>query len=149
MHSFIEPHAISAYVIHQNKYLLLHRCGKYLNGTWQMVSGGIHDGEKAWDAALREIYEETGIVPDRFYSADAVETFYMKSHDKVTFVPVFIAILDKEKEVKLSPAEHDAFEWLNFELAKERLVWSEQKRIITHVHENFILKEPLSFHLIE
>ncbi len=149
MHGFIKPFAVSTYVIHKQNYLMIRRCCDYLKGTWQMVTGGIHQGEKAWEAALREIKEETGLVPDRFYNADIVETFYMVSRDHVTFVPVFAAFVDDPIEVKLCPAEHDAHEWVTYEKFKENLVWSEQRRALTHIHENFVLKEPLSLHLIE
>jgi dATP pyrophosphohydrolase len=147
--SFIEPFAISAYIVYKDKYLLIHRCGAYLKGTWQMVSGGIEKNEKAWQAALREIKEETGLIPNRFYTADAVETFYMKALDKIAFVPVFLAFVDEPGEVQLSPTEHDKFLWLSFEEAKEKLIWSEQKRVIQHIHENFVLKKPLDIFLIE
>lgn len=149
MTSFIDPHAISVFVVHQERYLLIHRCGKYLPNTWQMVTGGIEPGEKAWEAALREIKEETGLVPDRLYSADAVETFYMKSLDKITFVPVFVAFVNEPSRIVLSPSEHDAYEWLSFQQAKDLLSWSEQKRVLTIVHENFVLKEPSRLCLIE
>ena len=149
MTSFIDPYAVSAYVIHQEMYLLIRRCGKYLNGTWQMVSGGVHAGEKAWEAALREIKEETGLVPEKLYSADAVETFYMPSIDKILFVPVFAAFVNGPGEIHLSPTEHDAWEWLTFDQAKKRLVWSEQKRVLTHIQENFVLNEPCHLNLIE
>lgn len=146
--SLITPHCISAYVIRQTaagpRYLLIRRCGQYLPGTWQMVSGGIEEGETADSAALREIEEETGLIPSALYSADAVETFYMQSHDKITCVPVFVACVEDTEDtiVQLSPREHDAFEWLPFEEARERLVWSEQKRVITHIHNFFIVNAP-------
>lgn len=141
----ITPFCISAYVIcpqPEARYLLIRRCSSYLPGTWQMVSGTIEDREKATDAALREIFEETGIIPDRFYSADAVETFYMPAKDKICFVPVFVGIVNEIKPVRLSPKEHDAYEWLPFEEAQQRLAFSEQKRVIAHIHNNFILNEP-------
>jgi len=106
-----------------------------------MISGGIIEGETVPQAALREIKEETGLIPISLYSADIVETFYMKSCDKITFVPVFIGFVDK-MEVSFSSQEHDAYEWLSFEEAKQRLVWSEQKRVIQHVHETCVLKQP-------
>ncbi len=152
MTSFISPHCISAYIVRQTStgplYLLIRRCGKYLPGTWQMVTGGILDGETAVQAAIREIHEETGLTPIQLYSADAVETFYMPSLDKITFVPVFIAFV-KEMDVKLSPSEHDAYEWLTFEEAKKRLVWSEQQRVITQIHETCVLQKPNELLLIE
>jgi dihydroneopterin triphosphate diphosphatase len=145
MTSFITPHCISAYVVYQNSegplYLLIRRCGKYLPGTWQMISGGIESGETASQAALREIQEETGVVPQALYSADVVETFYMQSNDKITFVPVFVAFADNLK-VSLSPKEHDAYEWLSFDNARERLVWAEQRRVISHIHDTCVMRRP-------
>lgn len=145
MTSFITPHCISVYVVYQNSesplYLLIKRCGKYLPGTWQMISGGMENGETASQAALREIQEETGLIPQTLYSADAVETFYMQSNDKITFVPVFVAFVDNLK-VSLSPKEHDAYEWLSFENARDRLVWTEQRRVICHIHDTCVMKNP-------
>ena len=144
--SFITAPCISAYLIHLDgktcEYLLLRRCGQYLNGTWQMVSGSVEEGEKAYEAAFREILEETGLKPDRFYSADSVETFYLTIKDAITFVPVFVGFVDQKEPVQLSPTEHDAYQWLPYHEARELLVFSEQKRIIQHIHHNFVLKAP-------
>jgi dATP pyrophosphohydrolase len=106
-----------------------------------MISGGIESGETAPQAALREIQEETGLIPQALYSADAVETFYMQNNDKITFVPVFVAFVENLK-VSLSPKEHDAYEWLLFENARDRLVWAEQRRIICHIHDTCVMRNP-------
>ena len=42
--------------------------GQRLDSTleaWQMPQGGIDDGEEAIDAAVRELREETGVLPDK------------------------------------------------------------------------------------
>lgn len=110
-----------------------------------MVSGGVQEGEKAFETALREIQEETGVQVHSLYSADAVETFYFKCQDRILSVPVFVAFVEKKAPVHLSPHEHDAYQWLSFEEAKEHLLFSEQKRVITHIYENFVLKQPHPF----
>ncbi|HLI52560.1 MAG TPA: NUDIX domain-containing protein, partial [Thermomicrobiaceae bacterium] len=46
-----------------------------LGNTWQAVHGTIEPGEKAVEAALREVREHTGFVPERFYSADFINQF--------------------------------------------------------------------------
>jgi putative (di)nucleoside polyphosphate hydrolase len=51
--------------------MLLNRDGKVFVGAridntdeaWQMPQGGIDEGEKPWETALRELEEETGIEP--------------------------------------------------------------------------------------
>jgi 8-oxo-dGTP pyrophosphatase MutT (NUDIX family)/ribosomal protein S18 acetylase RimI-like enzyme len=143
--SLLKPFCISAYIVRKTtegpRYLLIRRCGKYLPGTWQMVTGGVELGETAPEAALREIQEETGLEPIEFYSADAVETFYMTARDQITFVPVFVAFVD-EMDVRLSPSEHDAYEWLPFEEAQKRLAWAEQQRTLALVHERSVLQKP-------
>jgi dihydroneopterin triphosphate diphosphatase len=150
----INPNCVSVHVIHThhngNMFLLLRRSSPYLRGTWQMVTGGIHNGEKAYQAAVREVHEETGLTVDRLYSADAVETFYMKTLDKIQLLPVFVAFIDSvEAEVRLSLNEHDDYEWVAYDVALDRLIFAEQKRILTHIRANFLLNDPNPIHLIE
>ena len=106
-----------------------------------MVTGGTIEGETAVQTAIREIQEETGLTPAKLYSADAVETFFLHSQNKVIVVPVFVAFVE-EMNVQLCSEEHDTYAWLSFEEAKTRFVWAEQRRIIVHVHELFVLKNP-------
>lgn len=65
----------------------------------------------------------------------------MPDFDKITSTPVFAAFVEEEK-VSLAPEEHDAYEWLPFEEAKQRLVWSAQRNSLTHIHEHFVQQEP-------
>lgn len=142
----IKPVHIVAYVLKvkdgQSSYLLIRRSSKILNGNWQMVSGGIHTGETAWQAALREIKEETNLIPDRFYSADAVECFYEVSRDIVMIGPAFVAFIDTEQEVKLSPKEHDLYKWVSYDEALTYLEFENQQRIIKQIEDNFVKKPP-------
>lgn len=112
-----------------------------------MVTGKIEKGETSPQAALREIREETGLKPTKLYCADAVETFYMQVRDQITIGPVFVAFVD-QMDVRLSPNEHDAYEWLPFEEARKRLAWAEQRRTIVQVHECFVLQTPDDLHLV-
>lgn len=147
----ITPYCISAYIISKTnngpRYLLIRRCCPYLFGTWQMITGSIEKGETSPQAAYREILEETGLTPSKMYCADAVETIYVKSRDCIAFVPVFVAFVE-QMGVRLSPTEHDAYEWLPFEEARNRLLWAEQRRIIEEIHERFVLQSPDEFHSI-
>lgn len=52
--------------------------GIIANPAWQMPQGGIDDGEKPRAAALRELWEETGVTAD-------LVTFVAKTDDWVTY----------------------------------------------------------------
>ena len=63
---------IDAYVFYQSKngleYLLLKRAKtKMYEHLWQGVAGKIEKNEQAWQAAIRELKEETGFDPSRIF----------------------------------------------------------------------------------
>ncbi|MHC4714472.1 MAG: NUDIX hydrolase [Planctomycetota bacterium] len=142
----VDFYSVAAHVVAgggaEARYLLLRRSGDYLKGNWQMVVGRIEKGEKAWKAVLREIREETGFAPRRLYNTGEVETFYEARGDRVAAVPTFLALVEGPGEVHLSPSEHDAYEWLSFEEAIERLEFPQQRRVLRNIHKHFVLNVP-------
>lgn len=96
-------------------------------GQWRMVGGKIDPNEPAWQAALRELREETERVPVRFWALPSVNTFYEWTRDTVALVPAFAAELDADPALDY---EHDAFAWLPAEAAAARLAWPEQRRLL-------------------
>ena len=134
----IKIRVVDSYVYHQNKndirFLLLKRARtKMYEHLWQGVAGKIENGEKAWEAATRELNEETGLEPVRVFVADHVSRFYETHGDRVNLVPVF-GIEVKNRNVVLSK-EHCEFQWLDFKTARKRLVWNGQKEGIKSVFE--------------
>ncbi|MHC4476188.1 MAG: NUDIX hydrolase [Planctomycetota bacterium] len=144
----IKSFAIAVHIVRVDcgigKYLVLKRKSAYLPNTWQMVTGRIEKGEKAWEAALREIREETGLAPDRLYSANEVEVFYEIDDDCMCLAPVFVAFLDSDQEPKLS-AEHSKFRWITAAEADQYLLFDQQRRIIRRIEDNFVSTEPNEF----
>ena len=134
----IKIRVVDAYVYHQNKndirFLLLKRAmTKMYEHLWQGVAGKIENGEKAWEAATRELNEETGLEPVRVFVADHVSRFYETHGDRVNLVPVF-GIEVKNRNVVLSK-EHCEFQWVDFETARNTLVWNGQKEGIAAVFD--------------
>ena len=121
------------------EYLLIRRApGESLYpGLWQFVTGRIEAGEKAYTAALRELREETGAVPERFWVVPAVNSFYDPREDRVNLVPLFAAQIDPAFRVRLS-AEHVEHEWASFDDAARRLVWPGQRNCMDIV-QRYIL----------
>jgi len=105
--------------------------GGRCSGAWEVVHGSIEEGETPHQAALRELREETGLAPERLYNLSRVETFYRHRVDEVAFIPVFAAFV-QDPAVRLS-SEHDAFEWLSFPAARERLAWPRERRALKDI----------------
>ena len=129
---------VDAYVFRQTKngfrFLLLKRARtKMYEHLWQGVAGESEKGEKAWQAAIRELKEETGFDPIRIFVADHVSRFYETHGDRVNLVPVF-GIEVENGDVTLSK-EHCEFQWMDFENARNTLVWNGQKEGIAAVFD--------------
>jgi dATP pyrophosphohydrolase len=111
------------------RYLLLKRSSESLyGGLWQGVAGKIDSCETAWQAAIREVEEETGLVPLAMYVVEHVSGFYELFGDRVNLVPYFGAEVDS-LDVTLSH-EHEAYQWLTLEEALEYLTWEAQKSAV-------------------
>jgi len=103
-------------------------------GTWETVHGHIQDGEAPAQAALRELREETGLVPERLYNISRVESFYLHRQDLVALIPVFCAFVAAGSRVVLSD-EHDRAEWLAPADASGRYAWPRERRALADALE--------------
>jgi len=112
--------------------LILRRSGAgRCPGSWEVVHGSIEAGEVPAAAAQREMREETGLVPERFYNLSRVESFYRHAADEIGFIPVIAAFVG-DQVVRLS-GEHDRFEWLPVPSAQGRLAWPRERRALEDI----------------
>ena len=133
----IKVRVVDCYVYRQTdkglKFLILKRNEKKLyEHLWQGVAGKIEKDEEAWQTAIRELKEETGLDPVKMFVADHVSQFYEKHGDRVNLVPVFGIEVDS-KNVILSD-EHIEYKWVDFKEAFNTLVWNGQKKGIQTVY---------------
>jgi dATP pyrophosphohydrolase len=118
------------------QYLLLQRADdeELYPGIWQIVTGSMKKNESADKAALRELEEETGLHPKRFWTVPIMDSYFEIRNDTIQMVPVFAAEVDAALKVRLSH-EHRRFEWLAYVEARDRAVWPGQRQAIEIVHE--------------
>ena len=101
---------------HNGKFLIIKRSSKenIFPNKWELPSGKVNFGEDPNEAILREIKEETGIVPEK------IELYKVKHH---TFeikkgirhnVQLLFLIEPKDSSVVLSDA-HDDFAWVDID----------------------------------
>lgn len=127
----IRGHGVDAEV------LLLRRAQAHLHGLWSYIAGHIEPGEKAWQAALRELREEAGLRPHALYSADRCETYYDVREECVAVVPAFVAFVDPAAAVRRD-GENDAHQWLPLDAAIPRLAFGGQRELFEQVRREFI-----------
>jgi dATP pyrophosphohydrolase len=121
-----------------SEFLLLHRApGTYMAGTWSVVYGGTKPGETAWQAALREMREETELSPVRLYGLTRLATFYEAGGDTIWHCPLFAAEVEPDADVRLN-REHDEFAWLEPDAAASRLPWPQQHEAVREVAHDII-----------
>ena len=111
------------------KYLLLKRSSSEIYpGIWSVCSGSVEAGERAVDAAYRELLEETGLVPEVMFAVDTVNVFYEPLEDKMHLLPVFLARAGTDS-VMLSE-EHSEYIWAGAEESAELFHWISHKNNI-------------------
>lgn len=123
------------------RMLVLQRAGSYLHGVWSYVAGHVEAGETGAQAALRELGEETGLVPTAFYATSFCEQVYFPATATVEIVPAFVARIAADAEPRLNP-EHSAHRWLSLEAAADAVPFGSQRDLIAHVRREFIERTP-------
>lgn len=120
------------------EFLLLKRAEKEIYpGLWQMVTGKIKKGEKAYRTAIREIREETGLSPNRIWVVPTVDSFYSQEKNYISLLPVFAAEVNPDSSVILCN-EHCEYKWLKPGKAKKLLAWEGQRRSVDIITQYFL-----------
>lgn len=132
---------VSIMVLRGRDTLLVRRHDTCMDGTWTYVAGHVEPGESGWQAALRELREETALIPQALYATSFCEQFYDVRADCVQVVPAFVAMVDEEAEVRLNH-EHSAFRWLPLAEAAEVFPFGGQRDLIAHVQREFVTHAP-------
>src|SRR3989339_423550 len=133
--TLVEAHVIRE-VDNEIEFLLLKRAANEIYpGVWQMVTGSI-ESENAYQTALREIKEETGLTPINFWVVPNINSFYSPGKDIIIMIPVFVAMV-KENVIVTISEEHTEFKWVKKEEALQLLAWPGQRKSVEIIHEYF------------
>jgi dATP pyrophosphohydrolase len=123
------------------KVLLLKRATSVLKEAWCYIGGSIEKGEKAWEAALREIKEETGISKVSIYTSNKFDQFYSPNEDYIYVAPVFVGYVDDRQNVNLNH-EHSEYKWLTFKDAKEKITLPGNDEVLDFIEKHFVRNTP-------
>lgn len=121
------------------KFLMLKRkADETYPNLWQMVSGAIEGTEIAYETAIREIVEETGITINKLWVVPNVNSFYSPERNKIFMIPVFAAKTE-DINIKLSN-EHSEYKWVAKEEALKLLAWPGQRKSVEIIYD-YVTKE--------
>ncbi len=95
-------------------------------GSWEMVHGKVEEGESLPAAAQRELFEETGLKPERLLSI-TMHPFYLAANCTVQIAAVFAAVVAPDAPV-VRGEEHDKHAWLTVSQARRRFSWPHERR---------------------
>ncbi len=116
-------------------FLLFKRSSKKIYGNqWRMVGGKLKSGETGWQGALRELKEETGMMPINFWAIPSVNQFYEAKTDTVHTIPAFAAELESGADILLNE-EHTHYKWVRIDEVQTYIKWPEQRRLMHLTHD--------------
>lgn len=100
-------------------------------GFWQSVTGSIEAGETPYDAAIREVKEETGLNASAYDFQDwqVSNVYEIYPHWRHRYAPgtveneehLFGLCLPSTLPVTLAPDEHVRYEWVDWREAAQRV----------------------------
>jgi lipoyl(octanoyl) transferase len=119
-----------------DRVLLLHRRPERGN-FWQPITGAIEDGESAFDAARREVLEETGSTGEPeamgFTQSFMIDSQYLASRFASPIIASevgFKTAFDSQRAIQMDADEHDEYGWFTFADAYERIRWSDDREAL-------------------
>ena len=117
------------------EFLILKRSSaKIYANQWRMIGGKVKEGETSWEAALRELKEETGLQPELFWAIPSVNKFYEAKTDTIHSIPAFAAQLKPDASITLDD-EHSEYKWINIEGIAPYIKWPEQRSLMKMTYE--------------
>ncbi|MEW6128215.1 MAG: dihydroneopterin triphosphate diphosphatase [Acidobacteriota bacterium] len=145
--NYKQPRSIQVIIFSANeeptRYLLLKRVDDQ-GGFWQSVTGSLEINETHQRAAVREVYEETGIacVESELIDLELTNVFEIARLWRPKYAPdvthneeICFALETRIGEVKIDLREHQEFVWVEYDEAMARLYWESNKKALAKLQE--------------
>lgn len=124
--------------------LILHRVKNW--SGWELVKGGVKDGENELKCLKREIKEETGakkfeiIVKTRHFIKYKFPKGFVKDNHLFFGAKGYVFLVELfSKKVKIDKSEHDRYLWVSRDEAMEILTHKNHKNALEYVCRRYNL----------
>jgi len=138
----LSPTKIEVYLFRRRgrrvEFLCLRRASRgRLAGVWQPVTGSLRRGEDALAGAAREVLEETGLAPRRWWALEGVGLYFDARSGRARVMAMFAAEVRARDRVKLS-REHTDSAFHAAAAAARRFLWEAQRRGLESVRREVL-----------
>lgn len=117
------------------KFLVLKRAeSESYGGFWGFMTGGKKGDETVAQVVVRELREETALVPDSMWASEYLVQFYEPEYDTIWILPLIVAVVPEDSQVRLSP-ENSEYLWLPSAKARHLVSWNNLVRAIDNIAE--------------
>ena len=107
-------------------------------GFWQSVTGSLEWGEASEHAAVRELFEETGLKDRPLVNCNMENSFPILPEWRHHYAPdvkenreyIYSLRLSAPCKIQLNPNEHNKYEWLEYRVAIQKCSsWTNRQAI--------------------
>jgi len=121
----------------QWKVFLIHQIPRQGTLFWTLPKGHPEDGESHVQTALRELQEETGIVPDRLDDYKKFEQHYTFKHEDQSIEKQVVYYLGYVSSTQYTVQIDEVKEagWFTFDEASEKITHDIARGLLTEVRE--------------
>lgn len=121
------------------KYLILYHGRDY----WNFPKGKLEKSERSWQAAFREVREETGLKSTELKMIGNFKAFekfsYRRGNERIFKVVILYLAETKQATITVSD-EHEGYGWFRFSEAKKMMgKYKDSLKILERAH-NYLLK---------
>lgn len=124
------------------KFLLLYHGGRY----WNFAKGHLEENERSFEAAIREVREETGLEKNELFLRRDFRIndhfFFTQEKQRIFKIVIYYLAETRKKEIKISD-EHQGFAWLPYEEARRLLMYPQLKNILRKANDAILQRKSL------
>lgn len=127
----------------QSEILMIHRHGRegdYHSGKWNGLGGKFEPGESSWQAAAREVQEESGLAlpPSRYFWLGTLQFPNFKEKKSEDWIcSVMIAHLEASEATSVQDgsriSDEGTLHWVSTAQVFELNLWEGDRKFIPHV----------------
>lgn len=108
--------------------------------VWSFPKGHIEEGETAAETAVREVFEETGLVAEVDVHLGTIAFWFMMDGKRIHKTVEHFLLFAKGGELSDADREVDAVEWVSFTELETRLAYNDERKLLAKALE--ILEGP-------